>query len=51
MGGVSAASNGALEATERTVDLLLPGALLVPISPQLFAALMFVDLRFTSLFQ
>ena len=31
--------------------LLLPGALLVAIGAELFAALMFVNLRFTALFQ
>ena len=32
-------------------SLLLPGAFLVAVRPQLFAALMFIDLRFTALFQ
>jgi hypothetical protein len=37
--------------SEKNRALLLPGALLVAIGAQLFAAFMLVDLRFSTLFQ
>ena len=37
--------------TQRPADLLLPGALLVTIQPQLLAALMLVDFCLTTFFE